>query len=344
MFRTLPRPLSLPMLSRHVPAVAPVPAGAPRPFWSVMIPTYNSAGLLRRTLASVLAQDPGPGRMQIQVVDNCSTADDPEAVVRELGRGRVEFFRHPSNLGLIRNFNACLERSRGEWVHLLHSDDLVMPGCYAACEQAIAAFPECLMVVSPVINIDENDRPLGRAPAEAPGGKPAVLEDFVVRQTVTQGWQFAGAFVRRGTYERLGGYCTALGHAVDWDMWFRVGLAGPVVALPRAFAMYRIHSSSDTSRRQVDGSNVAETVEMIQVNLRRFREHTGAPHPEERAWRTRLAEDAELAAWKFDRVGCMEGRFNQARWAWKIEPTLARSRLYLTSWVRAALRRKQGKA
>src|SRR5277367_6513526 len=87
-----------------------VPEGIHRPLWSVMIPTYNCAKYLRQTLESVLAQDPGPEQMQIEVVDDCSTKDDPEAVVRELGKDRVEFYRKPKNEGAIHNFNTCIQR------------------------------------------------------------------------------------------------------------------------------------------------------------------------------------------------------------------------------------------
>ncbi|HZG65515.1 MAG TPA: glycosyltransferase, partial [Herpetosiphonaceae bacterium] len=69
-------------------SITPVRDGAPRPLWSVMIPTYNCARYLRGTLESVLAQDPGPDHMQIEVVDDGSQ-DDPAAVVAEVGRGRV---------------------------------------------------------------------------------------------------------------------------------------------------------------------------------------------------------------------------------------------------------------
>jgi hypothetical protein len=41
--------------------------------------------------ASVLAQDPGSEVMQIEVVDDCSTEDDPKAVVEELGQGSRQF-------------------------------------------------------------------------------------------------------------------------------------------------------------------------------------------------------------------------------------------------------------
>ena len=64
-----------------------------RPFWSVMIATYNSGRLFRRALESVLCQDQGPERMQIEVVDGCSAEDNPEEITKELGKGRVTFSR-----------------------------------------------------------------------------------------------------------------------------------------------------------------------------------------------------------------------------------------------------------
>src|SRR5690348_4526227 len=90
--------------------VLPVPDGVSRPLWSVMIPTHNCAKYLRETLVSVLGQSTGSEQMQIEVVDDCSTKDDPESVVRELGMGRVIFHRQPRNVGHTRNFETCLHR------------------------------------------------------------------------------------------------------------------------------------------------------------------------------------------------------------------------------------------
>ena len=95
-----------------------------------MIPTYNCARYLGATLRSVLTQDPGPEAMHIEVVDDHSTADDPEDVVARLGRGRVAFHRQPENVGVVGNLNTCLQRSRGELVHVLHGDDRVLDGFY----------------------------------------------------------------------------------------------------------------------------------------------------------------------------------------------------------------------
>src|SRR5262245_33451371 len=100
--------------------IVPLADGEPRPLWSVMIPTYNCAAYLRDALKSVLLQDPGPEVMQIEVVDDFSTQDDPAAVVAEVGKGRVGFYRQRQNVGHTTNFNTCIQRSRGELVHLLH--------------------------------------------------------------------------------------------------------------------------------------------------------------------------------------------------------------------------------
>ena len=112
------------------PSIAPVSEAVNRPLWSVMVPTYNCANYLELTLKSVLEQDPGPEQMQIEVIDDRSTKDDPEAVVNEIGKGRVSFFRQPQNVGAQANFTTCVQRSRGHLVHILHGDDAVLPGFY----------------------------------------------------------------------------------------------------------------------------------------------------------------------------------------------------------------------
>ena len=121
--------------------VAPL-ADAARPRWSVMIPTYNCGRYLEAALRSVLAQDWGPEAMQIEVVDDHSTADDPEEMVARLGGGRIAFHRQPENVGVVGNLNTCLQRSRGELVHLLHGDDYVLEGFYRTLDNDLREHPE----------------------------------------------------------------------------------------------------------------------------------------------------------------------------------------------------------
>src|SRR4051794_29434054 len=107
-----------------------------RPLWSVMIPAYNPrADHLEQALRSVLIQDPGPERMQIEVVDDCSPEVDVAALVKRIAGEQVAFSRNDRNLGLARGWNSCVSRSRGDWVHILHQDDYVLPGFYQLHEE-----------------------------------------------------------------------------------------------------------------------------------------------------------------------------------------------------------------
>ena len=68
--------------------------------------------------------------MQIEVVDDCSS-DDPQAIIDELAPDpHPASTANPRIVGHTGNFNTCIERSRGQLVHLLHGDDTVRNGFY----------------------------------------------------------------------------------------------------------------------------------------------------------------------------------------------------------------------
>jgi glycosyltransferase involved in cell wall biosynthesis len=257
--------LAEPLAGPPAPGIEPLPRGTPRPLWSVMIPVYNCAGYMRETLLSVLDQDPGAPEMEIEVVDNCSTDDDPEAVVREIGGGRVKFYRQAKNVGAVENFNTCIRRAHGEWVHILHADDLVRPGFFARARRAVLAYPAVSAFSCRLIYIDETGLWTGLSELEA--RTAGILgDDFVTRQLLEQRIQFAGMIVRRSAYEELGGFRPELNHCTDWDMWNRIAAQRPIFYDPEPLAYYRIHSRSDTHRMVRTGENVADERRAIRLS------------------------------------------------------------------------------
>lgn len=240
----------------EAPPIAPVPEGIQRPLWSVMIPTYNCARYLRHTLESVLEQDPGPEQMQIEVIDDCSTKDDPEAVVREIGNGRVAFYRKPHNAGAIANFNTCIERSRGTLVHILHGDDGVLPGFYATVARMAADHPECALYATRCFIADEEGHYTavwGRLPE-----LEAAPDNDVKRFLSCNPLLFPGVVVRRNFYEKQGGFLPQLVHTADWEMWARAVAKGRGMVNPRVLAMYRLFAANDTSRLMRTAENLAD--------------------------------------------------------------------------------------
>jgi glycosyltransferase involved in cell wall biosynthesis len=245
------------------PPIAPVPDGT-RPFWSVMIPTYNCAHFLRETLLSVLSQDPGMERMEIEVVDDCSTKDDPEAVVRELGHDRVKFYKQPRNTGPIGNFNTCIQRSRGQWIHILHGDDTVRPGFYARAENGITKNPDIGAVTFRYLYVFEDGH--WQHLAELQSRTAGILgAEFIERMMFTNEIMFPAMIVRRSAYECLGAFRPELVHCADWDMWLRVVLYSPTYYDPEPLACYRIHAGADTARLVSTGENVRDERRFIQI-------------------------------------------------------------------------------
>lgn len=245
------------------PRIEPVPCGAKRPFWSVMIPVYNCADYLGDTLASVLPQFDADDAVQIEVIDDCSSADDPAAVAFEHGAGRVSYFRQLTNVGPQANFTTCIERARGEWVHILHGDDLAGPGFYETIQAAAAVCPSIGAALCRTIDIDAGGTPVDVAVPEL--AQPGIHYNLIRRLAVENVVRFPGMAVKRQTYEMLGGFHPALFHSADWDMWKRVALAVPVWYDPTPLALYRLHAQSDTSHLMRTGANIADARQAIEI-------------------------------------------------------------------------------
>ena len=245
-----------------------MPDGAARPLWSVMIPTHDCAGYLRETLASVLSQAPGPETMQIEVVDDCSTKDDPEAVVRAIGAGRVGFFKQPENRGHSGNFATCLERSRGRLVHLLHGDDLVRDGFYAQLQAGFAADHRVGAAFCRHAYMDESGHCFMLSELER--SQSGVLDGWLERIAVRQRIQTPSIAVRRVIYETLGTFDSRLSWAEDWEMWARIAAHHSLWYETQPLAAYRMHGTSNSSRHVRSGENlrdVRRAVAMIQELL-----------------------------------------------------------------------------
>ena len=249
--------------SLKAPTIRTLPADDSRPFWSVMIPTYNPrADYLEETLRSVINQDPGPEQMQIEVIDDHSTYGLAAQTVARVGGGRVTFHAESQNRGLANTWNRCAERARGHWVHLLHQDDFVLPGFYdrlrkgAEQSDAGALFCRCATV---------NSNGHWIAISELQRESAGLLNDWHARITVEQLIRCPAIVVRRAVYERVGGFLPHLRFVPDWEMWQRIASQFPVWFEPSILACYRLHPNSATSGMRVDATDARDVRQMIEL-------------------------------------------------------------------------------
>ncbi|MEH2307355.1 glycosyltransferase family 2 protein [Nostoc sp.] len=248
----------------NYPAVSKLVTQIDRPFWSVMIPAYNNTKYLEQTLKSVLEQAPTSEVMQIEVVDDCSTQGDVEKIVQMVGKGRVNFYRQPKNLGFIGNWNTCIQRARGYWVHILHQDDIVMPGFYNRLQASLEKETSIGAAFCRHSYIDKNSNWLFLSLLERE--TPGILSNWLELIATMQRVQFPAIVVKRSTYEKLGGFCPEAGSAADWEMWKRIAVHYPIWYEPQILACFRLHSASESSRLNLTGTNIADTRKAIDIS------------------------------------------------------------------------------
>lgn len=247
------------------PPIAPVADGAARPFWSVMIPTYEpDPDFLRQVLASVLAQDPGPAAMEIALVDDASQRVDPRDGIPPEARARVAWFRQPRRVGIGGNWNTCVARARGHWVHLLHQDDLLRPGFYARLRAGIESSPAVGAAVCRDVVVDASGTQV--AAQRQLRAEAGVLDDWIEHVFVGLHLRAAALVVRRAVYETLGGFRLDLDYALDWDMWKRIAASVPLWYEPEALACYRRHGASASIGFQRVGDNIVEIARSIALS------------------------------------------------------------------------------
>ncbi|MBD2017733.1 glycosyltransferase [Microcoleus sp. FACHB-53] len=248
----------------HRATIPPVPDDVSRPLWSVMIPAYNPGKYLRETLATLLAQAPGSDIMQIAVVDDRYPHEDLEAVVKEVGGERVEFYRQPENVGLTKNFQTCLQLARGRLIHVLHADDCVREGFYPKMQRLFSDHPEIGAAFCRHIITDENGHWQSISVLEQPesGVLPRSwlehLAGFIRIQTPS-------IVVRRDIYEKLGGFDNRLPICSDWEMWVRIFTYYPMAYEAEPLALYRKHSKSITNKTVRDGRYFQQLREAVDI-------------------------------------------------------------------------------
>lgn len=244
------------------PQIPPVEGVETRPLWSVMIPTYNCAHYLRETLERVLAQDPGSEIMQIEVVDDCSTKDDPEAVVEELGKGRVQFFRQEKNVGSLKNFETCLKRSQGVLVHQLHGDDRVVPGFYSKMQELFERYPEIGAAFCRHIFINSQGEYVSTSPLEVE--ESGILDNWLYRIAQRNRIQTPSIVVKRAVYEDLGAF-RSVHYGEDWEMWVRLASKYPVAFETTPLAEYRKHTTSISGTYIQTAQNIRDIQLVIKI-------------------------------------------------------------------------------
>jgi glycosyltransferase involved in cell wall biosynthesis len=185
---------------------------------SVVIPTHNRAHLVRRAVASALAQTFAD--LEVIVVDDGST-DGTGALLASLTDPRVRALRLPRRTGAARARNAGVAAARGEWIAFLDSDD-EWTADKLARQAALAGGDGAPSVVTCICAVRRGDDV-----RHTPAPDDLVADDMfthLLRWNRRPPTTSAYLVARRALLE-VGGFDERLPSAQDIDLWLRLAQA-----------------------------------------------------------------------------------------------------------------------
>ncbi len=206
---------------------------------TVVIPTYNRAGLLGQAVHSVLCQE-GVSH-EIIVVDDGST-DNTREVVQDL-QDRIHYIRQV-NSGAPAARNTGLKQATGQSIKFLDSDDYLAPGClqvqWAHLENSNA---DIVYGQWQEVGLDTPNPDL--PPFEMPYDDPidSLLADW---------WTPNFSYLIRSDTAKSTGWDESLGSAQDFDYILRLAIRGASFQyVPGPAGFYRFHGQERVSRLQL---------------------------------------------------------------------------------------------
>lgn len=218
---------------------------------SVVMSVYNGAVGLGETLASVLSQ--AGCSFEFVVVDDGST-DETGRILDEwvLKAPRLRVI-HQQNAGLTGALIKGCAEARGEFIARQDAGDISLPGrlreqVNALREDGELAFVSChSRYVGPQGEFLYQHGGTGLAKA------PVNIIDIRQPHGVLDGPSHHGSVMfRQDSYIKAGGYREQFYFGQDWDLWYRLGLAGKFQMIPATLYQARIGINDiSTSSKQL---------------------------------------------------------------------------------------------
>jgi glycosyltransferase involved in cell wall biosynthesis len=224
--------------------------------FSVLIPSYDHAAFLPAAIISALRSR---WVEEVLVADDGSADGSCEILERIAGDCRVRRIAAPGpgRLGAALRLDALVAAARCEWVAVLDSDDVFVPGRFEALARICMAGGVSFLA-GELLVIDESGAAIGpkRGPLDPEYPFPAEVDvaaklarhellDLLANQNfvaTTSNMTFT-----RTLHDRVGGF-RELRYAHDWDFALRACLHGLPRWVPQPLSMYRRHPRNTIAR------------------------------------------------------------------------------------------------
>jgi len=223
---------------------------------SVCIPIYNGENYLEECLNSVLNQS--FKNFEVIVVDDQSSDTSFEIAKKYAAQDdRVRVFQNEQNLGLVNNWNRCIDLSHGEWIKFVFQDDLIELNClkkmmnFAKLERGMIVCKRKIIfndVSYEKQRLFDKYHDMLTLDTIFESRSDIDPDDFCQAVLGNLGKNFIGeptaVMLHRTIFDQLGSFNPAFIQLCDLEFWVRVGCNHGMKYVPDTLATFRVHSNA----------------------------------------------------------------------------------------------------
>ena len=225
-----------------------------RPTTSVIIPTYNRGWIVKEAIDSVLSQK--DESLELLVVDDGSSDNTPE-ILSSYGN-KIRVIRQ-DNRGVSAARNRGIEASFGDYVALLDSDDLWLPGKLSAQMKFFTNNPGALICQTEELWIRNGRRVNPKQKHKKRSGM--IFEPSLSLCLVSP----SAVMVKKGLLLEVGGFDEHLTACEDYDLWLRIGCRHPIHLIDKALVIKRGgHPDQLSSAAGLDRFRIVSLVKILE--------------------------------------------------------------------------------
>lgn len=208
---------------------------------TVAIPTYNRVGFVRQALISVINQI--YTNIEILVVDN-NSSDDTSKAVESFRDDRIRYFRNKRNIGMMNNWNKCIELSKGKNLMILGDDDRIYPGFLEKSLKIHKAYSDIGFSFTHCNKVDPKGKYLMKWGYQFT--PPGYLDNYrYLYYTIKYGCCLTNSstvLINKQVFNEVGQFEAPYGaNTFDFNMWIKIALKYPVYFIDEVLCDYRLH-------------------------------------------------------------------------------------------------------
>lgn len=230
-----------------------------KPLVSICVPVYNGQRWLRECLDSCMEQT--YANYEVVVCDDGSN-DNSRLIINEyIARHKhLKFYQNEKNLGLVGNWNRCLELASGEWIKFVFQDDQITNDCLekfvaAINDKTVLLVSERNFVLPPAATADQVNyyskvvRTLKNTCSQrSPFYSAQTISRIAIRHPLMN---FIGepslTFFKKELIQTVGLFDERLKQICDLEFFLRIGSRFGLTYIPEKLCAFRIHGASTTN-------------------------------------------------------------------------------------------------